>query len=63
MAARDRWVLVEENGDLWLLKREGPEVRGRIVSHEALCREFPRLYDALVASNNKNCPRVVVERS
>jgi hypothetical protein len=29
MAARDRWVLVEENGDLWLLKREGPEVRVR----------------------------------
>ena len=24
MAARDRWLLVEENGDLWLLKREGP---------------------------------------
>jgi hypothetical protein len=62
MAARDRWVLVEENGDLWLLKREGPEVRGRIVSREGLRREFPRLYAELIASNNKDTPRVVVER-
>jgi hypothetical protein len=62
MAARDRWVLVEENGDLWLLKREGPAVRGRIVSRECLRREFPRLYAELVASNNKDTPRVIVER-
>ena len=62
MAARDRWLLVEDNGDLWLLKREGPEVRGRIVSHEGLRREFPRLYAELIASNNKDTPRVVVER-
>jgi hypothetical protein len=62
MAARDRWVLVDENGDLWLLKREGPEVRGRIVSREGLRREFPRLYAELIASTNKDCPRVVVER-
>jgi hypothetical protein len=63
MAARDRWVLVEENGDLWLLRREGSEVRGRIVSREGLRAEFPRLYDQLTASDNKDCPRVVVERS
>ena len=25
MAARDRWLLVEEDGALWLLKREGHE--------------------------------------
>jgi hypothetical protein len=62
MAARDRWVLVEENGDLWLLKREGAEIRGRIVSHDSLRREFPRLYAELVSSNNKDCPRIVVER-
>ena len=62
MAARDRWVLVEENGDLWLLKREGSEVRGRIVSHEGLRHEFPRLYAELIASDHKDCPRVVVER-
>jgi hypothetical protein len=62
MAVRDRWVLVEDNNELWLLKREGAEVRGRIVSHEGLSREFPRLYDALVASDNKDTPRVVVER-
>ena len=62
MATRDRWVLVDENGDLWLLKREGPEVRGRIVSREGLRREFPRLYAELIASNNKDTPRVVVER-
>ena len=62
MAARDRWLLVEENGDLWLLRREGPEVRGRIVSREGLRREFPRLYAELIASNNKDTPRVVVER-
>jgi hypothetical protein len=61
MAARDRWVLVEEDGALWLLKREGPELRGRIVSREGLRREFPRLYDVLVASDHENCPRVVVE--
>jgi hypothetical protein len=62
MAARDRWLLVEENGDLWLLRREGPEVRGRIVSREGLRREFPRLYAALLGSDRRDCPRVVVER-
>ena len=62
MAARDRWLLIEEDGALWLLKREGPEMRGRIVSHEGLRREFPRLYAELIASNNKDTPRVVVER-
>jgi hypothetical protein len=62
MAARDRWVLVEEDGALWLLKREGPEVRGRIVSREGLRREFPRLYAELVATANLDTPRVVVER-
>ena len=59
---RDRWLLVEENGDLWLLKREGHELHGRIVSREGLRNEFPRLYAALVATNNKDTPRVVVER-
>ena len=62
MATRDRWLLVEENGDLWLLKREGSEVHGRIVSRDGLRREFPRLYDQLIASNDKDTPRVVVER-
>jgi hypothetical protein len=62
MTARDRWVLVEENGDLWLLKREGSELHGRIVSREGLRHEFPRLYDALVASDHENCPRIVIER-
>jgi hypothetical protein len=62
MAARDRWVLVEENGDLWLLKREGHELHGRIVSREGLRAEFPRLYAELVASNNKDTPRIIVER-
>jgi len=62
MAARDQWLLVEENGDLWLLKREGAEVRGRIVSSEGLRREFPRLYAELVATANLDTPRVVVER-
>jgi hypothetical protein len=62
MTARDRWLLVEENGDLWLIKREGHELHGRIVSREGLHHEFPRLYDALVASNNRDAPLVVVER-
>lgn len=52
----------KRNGDLWLLKREGSELHGRIVSREGLRREFPHLYDELLASNNKDCPRVVVER-
>jgi hypothetical protein len=63
MATRDRWVLVEENGELWLLKREGSEVRGRTVSREHLCREFPRLYAQLIASDNRDAPFVVVERT
>jgi hypothetical protein len=62
MAARDRWVLVEENGDLWLLKREGHELHGRIVSREGLRQEFPRLYAELIRTDSKDCPRVVVER-
>ena len=63
MAARDRWLLVEEDGALWPLKREGHVLHGRIVSREGLRHEFPRLYAALVASDHKDCPRVVVERS
>jgi hypothetical protein len=62
MTARDRWALVEENGDLWLIKREGSELHGRIVSREGLRQEFPRLYDQLVASDHKDAPKVVVER-
>ena len=60
---RDRWLFIEENGDLWLLKREGLELRGRIVSREGLRAEFPRLYAALLESDHRDCPRVVVERS
>jgi hypothetical protein len=52
----------EENGDLWLIKREGHELHGRIVDREGLRREFPRLYAELAASNNQDCPRIVVER-
>jgi hypothetical protein len=62
MAARDRWLLVEEDGTLWLLKREGHELHGRIVSREGLRHEFPRLYDALLASDHKDMPRIVQER-
>ena len=62
MSARDRWILVEEDGTLWLLKREGAEVRGRIVSRDGLRREFPRLYAELIASDHKDTPRIVVER-
>ena len=62
MTIRDRWLPVEENDDLWLIKREGSEVRGRIVSREGLRREFPRLYDQLVTSDHKDTPRIVVER-
>ena len=62
MATRDRYLLVEEDGGLWLLKREGAEMRGRVVSREGLRHEFPRLYEALAASDNRDAPRVVVER-
>ncbi len=48
MTAHDRWLLVEENGDLWLIKREGAELHGRIVSREGLRPEFPRLYQELL---------------
>ena len=40
MATRDRWLIVEENDDLWLIKREGSEVRGRIVSREGFAGNF-----------------------
>ena len=40
MTARDRWLLVEENGDLWLIKREGHELHGRIVSREGFELNF-----------------------
>jgi hypothetical protein len=62
MAARDRWILIEEDGTLWLLKRQGLELHGRIVSREGLRREFPRLYAELMATANLDTPRVVVER-
>jgi hypothetical protein len=63
MGTRDRWILVEENGDLWLIKREGVELRGRVVSRESLRHEFPRLYAELLRSDHKDCPRIIVERS
>jgi|HubBroStandDraft_6_1064221.scaffolds.fasta_scaffold546255_2 hypothetical protein len=62
MTARDRWILVEKDGTLWLLKREGSELHGRIVSREGLRHEFPQLYDELVATDHKDTPRIVVER-
>jgi hypothetical protein len=62
MTARDRWLLVEDNGDLWLIKREGHELHGRIVSREGLRHEFPGLYAELIASDHRDAPRVVVER-
>jgi hypothetical protein len=61
MATRDRWILVEENGDLWLIKREGHELHGRMVSREGLRQEYPQLYAALAASNNRDAPFVVME--
>jgi hypothetical protein len=61
MATRDRWILVEENGDLWLIKREGHELHGRMVSREGLRQEYPQLYATLAASNNRDAPFVVME--
>lgn len=63
MAANDRWLLVEENGDLWLIEREGHELHGRAVSREALRQEFPGLYQELRASDYKDAPKIIVERS
>ena len=63
MTARDRWILVEKDGTLWLLKREGAELHGRIVSREGLRHEFPQLYDELVATDHKDTPRIVQERA
>jgi hypothetical protein len=61
MAARDRWVLVEEDGALWLIRREGHELHGRIVTREGLRAEFPRLYAELVRSDHKDAPKVITE--
>jgi len=63
MTARDRWILVEKDGTLWLLKREGAELHGRIVSREGLRHEFPQRYDELVATDHKDTPRIVQERA
>jgi hypothetical protein len=62
VTARDRWLLVDSDGSLWLLKREGHELHGRIVSREGLRREFPQLYAALARSTNRDAPFIVVER-
>jgi hypothetical protein len=61
MAANDRLVLVEADGTLWLLRREGHELHGRIVTREGLRAEFPRLYAELVRSDNKDAPKVIAE--
>jgi hypothetical protein len=61
MPPSDRWLLVESDGTLWLLKREGAELRGRVVTREALRQEFPQLYAELARTNNADCQRVVVE--
>jgi hypothetical protein len=44
MPTRDRLLYIEEDGAIWLLKRGGPELRGRIVTREQLRHEFPGLY-------------------
>ena len=54
MAARDRWLLDRRR---WRVcgcsSAKVAEVRGRIVSHEGLRREFPRLYAELIASEQQ----------
>lgn len=62
MAARDRYLLVEEDGGLWLLKREGAELRGRVVSREGVRHEFPGLYKELLAGDYKDAPKIIVQR-
>jgi hypothetical protein len=60
--SRERWLLVEETGgELWLIERQGAELRGRPISRPELLAAWPSLSRALVASDNMNAPRVVVE--
>ena len=59
--ANERWLVVREDGQLWL-HEGGPEAFDRLVTRSELRTRYPRLYAALVASDNKDRPRVVRER-
>ena len=58
----ERFLLVETTGRLWLLEQHGDEMIGRVTTRTELARLHPRLHAELVASDNENCPRVVMER-
>ena len=60
MGVNERWLVVREDGQLWL-HEGGPEAFDRLVKRSELRTQYPRLYAALVASDNRDRPRVVQE--
>jgi hypothetical protein len=64
MATSEWWLITQDNSVL-LLHDGKPEADGRIllrpVTRDELHREYPALHAALVASDNKDTPFVVME--
>jgi hypothetical protein len=58
----DRFVVALADASIWLVERQGDEMRGRLVTRVELATTFPRLYAALLASNNSDAPFIVMER-
>jgi hypothetical protein len=62
MAPPVRFLIVEVTGDLLLCERRGNEISGHTVSRDQLAASNRRLYEALLAADSVDCPKVVTER-
>jgi hypothetical protein len=59
--AVERWALVFEDGALWLHERVEGDIRDRRITRDEVQRQYPRLFAALLAADNKDTPKIVRE--
>jgi hypothetical protein len=70
MGARERWLVVQKDGQLrlheendgWTFLRNGGEALDWIISQESLRNTYPGLYEEMMRSDGKDTPNVFWER-
>jgi hypothetical protein len=62
MTEPERWLVVLTDGRLWLHEGPGADAADRIVTRVELTIAYPGLHRALLATDQQDCPRVVVEK-
>jgi hypothetical protein len=55
----ERWLVALENGEFWLLEREGDEAIGRVVTRVQLKAASPELFASLC---RRETPYITIER-